>query len=136
MKFFCAKEFFPWILISKMSVKMNFRIITKNQATDLKIGSTLKIDFITVGTHESHPTAWELSKEFEKLLFWREKFVCPDFFKYFLIFVEDVGNLVGNNFVSFGQILFLANGYSFWQHFRKGDSLISDINIRLLVLSS
>ena len=44
-----------------MGVKMNFRIITKNHGTDSKIGSTLKIDFRAVGTHESHPTAWELS---------------------------------------------------------------------------
>ena len=31
-----------WILISKMSVKMNFRIITKNHAADSKIGSSQK----------------------------------------------------------------------------------------------
>ena len=43
-----------------MGVKMNFRIITKNHATDSKIGSPLKIDSRADGTHESHPTAWEL----------------------------------------------------------------------------
>ena len=43
-----------------MGVKMNFRIITENHATDFKIGSPLEIDFRAVGTHESHPTAWEL----------------------------------------------------------------------------
>ena len=39
---------------------MYFRIITKNRAVDSKIGSTRKIDFRADGTHESHPTAWEL----------------------------------------------------------------------------
>ena len=32
-------------------------------ATESKIGLTLKIDFRAVGTHESHPTAWELTYE-------------------------------------------------------------------------
>ena len=40
--FFGVKEFFPWILISKMDVKMNLRVITKNHAADLKIGSPFK----------------------------------------------------------------------------------------------
>ena len=39
-----------------MDVKMNFRIITKNNAADSKIMSLLKID------HESYPIAWELNK--------------------------------------------------------------------------
>ena len=39
---------------------MNLRIITKNHAVDLKIGSPLKIDFRADLTHESIPTAWEL----------------------------------------------------------------------------
>ena len=39
---------------------MNLRIITKNHATDSKIGSPLKIDFKAEWTHESMPTAWEL----------------------------------------------------------------------------
>ena len=43
-----------------MGVKMNLRIITKNHAADLKIGSPLKIDFRAEWTHESMPTAWEL----------------------------------------------------------------------------
>ena len=43
-----------------MSVKINFRIITKNHAADSKIGSSQKIDFRADGTHASHPTAWEL----------------------------------------------------------------------------
>ena len=44
-----------------MGVKMNFRIITKSLAANLKIGSPQKIDFSAVGTNESHPTACELS---------------------------------------------------------------------------
>ena len=44
-----------------MDVKMNFRIITKNLAADSKIGSSQKIGFRADGTHESHPTAWELN---------------------------------------------------------------------------
>ena len=43
-----------------MGVKMNFRIITKNYASDSKIRSPQKIDFRADGTHESNPTAWEL----------------------------------------------------------------------------
>ena len=39
---------------------MNLRIITKNHAADLKIGSPLKIDFRANWTHEFIPTAWEL----------------------------------------------------------------------------
>ena len=58
--FFSVKEFFPWILISKMDVKMNLRMITKNHAADSKIGSPLKIDFRANWTHESNPTALEL----------------------------------------------------------------------------
>ena len=40
---------------------MNLRIITKNIAADSKIGSPHKIDFRADWTHESNPTAWELS---------------------------------------------------------------------------
>ena len=47
-----------------MKTKMNFRIITKNNATNSKIGSPLKIDFIAVETHESHLTARELKQEY------------------------------------------------------------------------
>ena len=39
---------------------MNFRIIKKNHAADSKIRFPRKIDFRADGTHESHPTAWEL----------------------------------------------------------------------------
>ena len=40
--FFGTKEFFSWILISKINVKMNLRIITKTHIADSKIGSLLK----------------------------------------------------------------------------------------------
>ena len=43
-----------------MNVKLNLRIITKKHAADSKIGSPLSTDFRADGTHESHPTAWEL----------------------------------------------------------------------------
>ena len=42
MKFFGVKEFFSGIMISKMGVKMNFRITTKNHAADSKIESSQK----------------------------------------------------------------------------------------------
>ena len=42
---------------------MNLRIITKNHAADSKIGSVLKIDFRADWTHESNPTALELTNE-------------------------------------------------------------------------
>ena len=35
--FFGVKEFFSWISISKMDVKMKFRIVTKNHTVDSKI---------------------------------------------------------------------------------------------------
>ena len=49
-----------------MDVKMNLRIITKNHADDSKIGFPLKIDFKAEWTHESMPTAWEISIIFIK----------------------------------------------------------------------
>ena len=57
---------FSNFLISKMDLKMNLRIITKNHADDSKIGSLLKIDFKAEWTHESMPTAWEL--KFNKIV--------------------------------------------------------------------
>ena len=44
-------------------VAMNVKIITKNLAADSKIGSP-KMDFRAVGTHESHPTAWEFRSHY------------------------------------------------------------------------
>ena len=42
-----------------MGIKMNSRIITKNQAADSKIRSPQKSILEPMG-HGSHPTAWEL----------------------------------------------------------------------------
>ena len=60
MKFFWCQGIFSFIMIPKMCVKINFRIITKNHAADSKIRSPQKIDFRADETHESQPTAWEL----------------------------------------------------------------------------
>ena len=48
-----------WILVSKMDVKINLWIKTKNLAADSKI-APLKIDFRADWTHKSNPTALEL----------------------------------------------------------------------------
>ena len=45
-----SKNLLSEILISKMGVKMNYRIPTKNYANDSQIGSPQKIDFRAVGT--------------------------------------------------------------------------------------
>ena len=72
--FFSVKEFFFADFGFKIDVKMNFRIITKNHAADSEIGCLLKIDFRAVWTHESNPTAWELTKiRFLWLFFQRSK---------------------------------------------------------------
>ena len=64
---FLANEFFSSIMIPEMGVKMNLRIITKSHAADSKIRSPKKIDFSADGTHESHPTAWELKPRYSLL---------------------------------------------------------------------
>ena len=74
LSFFWVKEFFSEIWISKMSVRMNFRIIRKNHQADSKIGSSQKIDFRADGTHEPHPTALELS------YVWKNSFLINDYF--------------------------------------------------------
>ena len=51
-----------------MAVRLNFRIITRNHAADSKIGSPKKIDVRADGTHESHPTVWELSVNLPRTL--------------------------------------------------------------------
>ena len=60
MKFFWYQGIFSCIMISKMGVKTNLRIITKNHAADSKKKVPRKIDFRANGTHESHPTALKL----------------------------------------------------------------------------
>ena len=62
-----------------MSIKMNFRVITKNNGAESK-KVPLKIDLRAVGTHEFHPTACELTKNFwaiSGVKIWQD---CPDHF--------------------------------------------------------
>ena len=59
MKFFDAKEFSTSFLISKMGLKMNLRIITKNHAADPEIGFFAKSISKSNGP-TALPTAWEL----------------------------------------------------------------------------
>ena len=58
--FFWCQICFPVNFDFKNGCKINFRIITKNNAADSKIGSPLQIDLRADWTHESIPTAWEL----------------------------------------------------------------------------
>ena len=60
--FLVSRNIFSGILISKMDVKMNLIVIPKNHGAHSKKGSTVKIDFRTDWTHESNPTAWELTR--------------------------------------------------------------------------
>ena len=55
---------------------MNLRIITKNHAADSKIASPLKIDFRADWTHESIPTAWELTYEIDALKLTQRTTIC------------------------------------------------------------
>ena len=60
IKFLVSRSFFAEILISKMGVKMNLRIITKNHAADPKIGFLIKSISKPNGRATAMPTAWEL----------------------------------------------------------------------------
>ena len=55
MKFFWCHEIFSEILILKMDVKINSRIIMKNNAADPEIG------FLTKSILKPYGRAWELS---------------------------------------------------------------------------
>ena len=57
MKFFGAKDFFSYILIAKMSVKINLRIITKNHAADPEIGLLTKSISKPFGCATAMPSA-------------------------------------------------------------------------------
>ena len=63
--FLVSRNFFSWTLISKMGVKMNLMIITKNHAADSDI-ALYHIGFLTKliskpnGRATAMPTAWEL----------------------------------------------------------------------------
>ena len=58
--FAVKKNFFQKFLNSKMSLKINFRIITKKYAAYQVIRISKKIDFKSVWAHESNSKAWEL----------------------------------------------------------------------------
>ena len=60
MKLFGVKEFFSSILISKMGLMINLRIITKNHAADPEIGFLTKSVSKLNGCATAMPTAWEL----------------------------------------------------------------------------
>ena len=58
--FFGVKEFFSCIMISKMSVKMNLRIIMKHHAADPEIGFLTKSISKSDSGARAMPTAWKL----------------------------------------------------------------------------
>ena len=58
MKFFWCEGIFSRILISKLDVKMNLSIITKNHAADPEIGFRTKSILKTYAA--AMPTVWEL----------------------------------------------------------------------------
>ena len=60
MNFFGMKEF----LISKIDVKMNLSIITKNHAADPEKGFLTKSILKTYGRAMAIPTAWEFNNHF------------------------------------------------------------------------
>ena len=57
--FFCVTDFFAWMLISKMGVKMNARIITKHHEVDPEIGFLTKSISKPYGRATAMPPAWE-----------------------------------------------------------------------------
>ena len=61
--FFGVKEFFSWILILKIAVKMNLRIITKNHTADPEIGFLTKWISKSYGRATAMPTVWLFSSE-------------------------------------------------------------------------
>ena len=67
MKFFGAKEFFTYFLISKIAVKMSLTIITKNHAADSEIGFLAKSISKSNGSATAMPTAWEFISIFSNL---------------------------------------------------------------------
>ena len=61
MKFFwCQGIFFSGTLISKIGVKTNLRIITKNRAADPEIGFLTKSISKLNGRAMAMPTAWKV----------------------------------------------------------------------------
>ena len=68
--FLVSSNFFAWILISKIDVKVNLRIITKYHEADSKIGFLTKSISKPYGRATAMPPAWELNyKEFIMVFF-------------------------------------------------------------------
>ena len=59
--FLVSRDFFTRILISKMGLKMNLRIITKSHEPDPKIGFLTKSISKPYSRATAMPPAWELS---------------------------------------------------------------------------
>ena len=59
MKFFCCQGM---IFISKIAVKMNLRMITKNHAADPEKGFLAKSISKSNGCTTAMPTAWKLTE--------------------------------------------------------------------------
>ena len=58
--FVVSRNFFLWIFLSKTGVKMNLRIIMKNNAADSEIGFLTKSISKPYGRATAMPPAWEL----------------------------------------------------------------------------
>ena len=56
-------EFFTRFLISKLAVKMNLRIMTKNHGSDSELGFPAQSISKSNGCATAMPTAWELMVE-------------------------------------------------------------------------
>ena len=64
MIFLVLRNFFTSTLISKMAVKINLRIITKNHAADPEIGFLKKSISKPNGCATAMPTVWEVKMIF------------------------------------------------------------------------
>ena len=91
-------------LISKIDVKMNLRIITKNLAVDSKIVSALKIDFTADWAHESNPTAWELIRKKNLMLNLKNLYRLED-----VQFAENLLSASFSRFIVRRKVRFLEN---------------------------
>ena len=59
--FFLSRNFFRKFLLSKIDLKINLRIITKNHAADPVIGFLTQTILKLYGRAAAKPTVWELS---------------------------------------------------------------------------
>ena len=101
--FLMSRNFFSWI----WTLKIDFRIITKNHAADSKIGSGRKIDFRADRTHESHPTAWELKTV--KRLF--DDHILMSIYSSGIIYSKFVNPSVVKIFFWFARIFFFESNF-------------------------